>query len=142
MDVDPPILRRLAERLNEADQSKRGWITSGFMSKHLGTNKRFNEDNTGLGYKSADGLLAGVYRNSNDRNSAYLAKEFATDPLYGLRATLTAGAATGYSKPVMPVVMPGLLWGNQDNEIALGYVPKVGNVNPATLAVQFRKRLK
>lgn len=123
------------------DEDK-GWITSGFLSKHLGTDQKFNENNAGMGYKSEDGWLGGYYRNSLDKDSFYGGKEFQTDPLIGdkLRLAIVLGLVSGYNKNVMPMALPEILYGDKQNETALGLVPPIKGVTPATLALQFRKR--
>lgn len=126
------------------DPKPRGQITTGFLSKHLGTDQKFNEQNDGIGYRTEDGLLFGLYRNSLDKPSAYVAKEFLTDPLklgpVNLKAGLLAGGVTGYGKPVMPLLMPELVGSAGDHSLALGMVPKIKGVTPAVLALQYRKR--
>ena len=120
----------------------RGWLMSGFLSKHINADKDFNENNYGLGYKTNDGYLAGVYRNSLDKNSVYAGKEFQTDPLIGdkLKLAIVLGLVSGYNKSAMPMALPEILYGDKQNETALGVVPPIKGVTPATLALQFRKR--
>lgn len=120
----------------------RGWLMSGFLSKHINADKDFNENNYGLGYKTNDGYLAGVYRNSLDKNSVYAGKEFQTDPLIGdkLKLAIVLGLVSGYNKNIMPMALPEILYGDKQNETALGFVPPIKGVTPATLALQFRKR--
>lgn len=120
----------------------KGWITSGFLSKHIGADKEYNENNAGIGYKSKDGWLGGYYRNSLDKDSFYGGKEFQTDPIVGdkLRLAIVLGLVSGYNKNVMPMALPEILYGDKNNETALGLVPPIKGVTPATLALQFRKR--
>jgi hypothetical protein len=120
----------------------RGWLMSGFLSKHINADKDFNENNYGLGYKTNDGYLAGVYRNSLDKNSVYAGKEFQTDPLIGdkLKLAIVLGLVSGYNKNIMPMALPEILYGDKQNETALGFVPPIKGVTPATFALQFRKR--
>ena len=123
------------------NEDDRGWLMSGFLSKHINADKDFNENNYGLGYKTNDGYLAGVYRNSLDKNSVYAGKEFQTDPILDkLRLAIVLGMVTGYNKPVQPLALPELLYGNKEHEAALGFIPPIKNVTPATLALQYRKR--
>jgi hypothetical protein len=127
-------------------QDPRGYLLSGFLSKHLGSGaQQFNEDNSGLGYMTPDRLMFGMYRNSLNKPSAYLAKEL-TKGLSGLsddekiKAGLIAGLVSGYGKPVLPVLMPELMYSTPEREVALGLVPPIKGVTPATLALQLRKR--
>lgn len=124
-----------------ADEDKRGWLMSGFLSKHIKPSQDYNENNYGIGYKTNDGYLAGVYKNSLNKNSVYAGKEFQTDPILDkLRLAIVLGMVTGYDKPVQPLALPELLYGNKEHEFALGVVPPIKNVTPATFALQYRKR--
>ena len=67
------------------------------------TSAGFNNNNYGLGYKSADNFVVGVFRNSENKNSAYAAHEFKLSTW----GSVVVGAATGYkAAAVMPVIMP------------------------------------
>lgn len=129
--------------LQFVDPVLRGQMMSGFLSKHLGGGD-YNENNGGIGYRSDDGLMAGYYRNSLNKHSLYAGKEFATDKYRLGPADMQLGAVlggvTGYGKPVMPVVMPEVLGTMGDHTMALGMVPPIKGVTPATLALQLRKR--
>lgn len=119
-------------------------VTTGFLSKHLGTDRKYNETNTGLGFGARGGLLFGGYENSLGRPSFYAAKEWKTDPYrigsVDLQGGLLGGAVTGYGRPVMPLLMPEVLASMGDHSMALGLVPPIKNVTPAVLALQYRKR--
>ncbi len=121
----------------------KGYLLSGFMSKHMNTDQQFNEKNDGLGYMTPNNWMMGLYKNSLGKTSAYLAKELQSEGFNigpaEVKGLLTLGMATGYGSPVTPVVMPGLLAG-KDTQVALGLVPPVKGVTPATLALQLRKR--
>lgn len=124
------------------EQDKRGWLMSGFLSKHINPSQEYNEQNHGIGYKTHDGYLAGVYRNSLDKNSVYAGKEFQSDPILDekLRLAIVLGLVSGYNKPVTPLALPEVLYGNKEHEVALGFVPPIKKVTPGTLALQYRKR--
>lgn len=121
-------------------------VTTGFLSKHIGADKKFNESNTGLGASTKGGLLFGGYENSLGRPSFYMAKEWKTDPYrlgpLALQAGLLGGAVTGYGRPLMPLLMPEVLGSMGDHQMALGLVPPIKNVTPAVLALQYRKAFK
>lgn len=125
-----------------AEEDKRGWLMSGFLSKHLNPDKEYNEQNHGIGYKTHDGYLAGIYRNSLDKNSVYAGKEFKSDPVINdkLKLAIVLGLVSGYNKPVTPLALPEVLYGNKEHELALGFVPPIKKVTPGTLALQYRKR--
>lgn len=124
------------------DENDRGWLMSGFLSKHFNADRDYNENNTGIGYKNKDGWLAGIYRNSLDKNSAYAGKEFQTDPVMGdkLRLAMVLGLVSGYNKPILPLALPEVLYGNKEHELALGIMPSIKGVTPMTAALQYRKR--
>lgn len=119
-------------------------VTTGFLSKHIGADRDYNENNTGLGYVTPDGLMFGAYLNSLRKPSIYAAKEWKTDPYsvgpLQIRGGLLGGAVTGYEKPIQPLLMPEVLGAIGDHAIALGLVPPIKNVTPAVLALQYRKR--
>lgn len=124
------------------NEDKRGWLMSGFLSKHINPDRQYNEQNHGIGYKTHDGYLAGLYRNSLNKNSVYAGKEFQSDPILNdkLKLALVLGLVTGYNKPVQPLALPEVLYGNKEHELALGIVPPIKGVTPATAALQYRKR--
>jgi hypothetical protein len=126
------------------DDPIKGYLLSGFLSKHLGTDRQYNESNDGIGYMSPSGLMGGLYKNSLGKTSAYIAKELQSEGVKigpaEVKGLLTMGIVTGYGHPVMPLAMPGLLTSIGDQQLALGVVPPVKNVTPATIALQLRKR--
>ena len=83
------------------------------IGAHLYTahwSKHYNNVNTGLYYKTDTGLIAGVYRNSYDRPSAYVGMVVHSGPF-----EIVAGAATGYKgvcpkvcKTLTPMFVPSL----------------------------------
>lgn len=119
-------------------------ITTGFLSKHLGTDRRYNENNTGIGATTRDGLMFGVYQNSLNKPSLYAAKEWKTEPYqigpFGFQAGLLGGAVTGYRNHINPLLMPEVIGLLGEHALALGFVPPVKNVTPATFALQYRKK--
>lgn len=124
------------------EQDNRGWLMSGFLSKHINPDKDFNENNYGIGYKTNDGWLGGYYKNSLNKDSLYAGKEFQTDPIIGdkLRLAMVLGLVSGYNKPIQPLALPEILYGNKEHELSLGVVPPIKNVTPMTMALQYRKR--
>jgi hypothetical protein len=121
-----------------------GELLSGMVSKHIGADRQYNESNSGIGYKTPNGLLLGYYLNSLGKPSVYLAKEMTTDPMnvgpVAFRGGLLGGGVTGYGKPVMPLLMPEVTGTVGDTTAALGMVPPVKGVTPLTLALQLRKK--
>ena len=121
-----------------------GEVMSGFVSKHIGADRQFNENNNGIGYATPKGVLLGYYLNSLGKPSFYAAQELKTDPVnlgpVAFRAGLLGGAVTGYGKPLTPLLMPEVTGTVGDTTAALGVVPPVSGVTPLTLALQLRKR--
>jgi len=67
----------------------------------------------GLYARSADGLTAGILRNSEGGTSAHLSQTWRVQPL-GIPLDLTAGAITGYRRaPVLPLATASVLIGHQ-----------------------------
>lgn len=120
-----------------AEAAARGEITSGFISKHFG-GPPMNENNFGLGYVSPQGWMAGAYRNSLNKPSLYAGREFTRNLFGNVDGGVVLGGATGYGRPVTPLVLPELIYRNGDRRFAATVVPPVGGA-PATLALQVRK---
>lgn len=121
-----------------------GTLLGPLISYHFDRKAGFNERHPGLGYSTADGYGAGWYRNSLDKDSFYVGKEW-RKPLNGmLDATLQASLVTGYpAAPVLPAVMPGLLGKLGDgHELALMLMPPAGKYSRGGVALQYRKKLK
>jgi len=136
MDADA-----LALAIAAAANDNRGQLMSGFVSKHAGSTP-YNENNYGIGYRSPDGWMGGVYRNSLNKPSAYFGKEFTHDLLPNrLAAGLMVGGVTGYGRPVNPLLLPELIYKmDKERAIAMGLIPPVKGVTPATIALQLRRR--
>lgn len=132
----------LARAIAASVKDDRGELLSGFMSKHLGTNQRFNETNSGLGYRSPEGWMVGGYQNSLNRPSFYAGREFQADVIPNkLAAALMVGGVTGYGRPINPLALPALIYKmDQDRALAATMVPAIKGVTPATVALQLRKK--
>lgn len=126
-----------------------GQITSGFVSAHSSqTCKtpdkvliRCNGNNIGIGYRTADGWAFGVYRNSINRTSAFLAYE---EPLiapkpFGVHVGL--GLATGYRAAVQPFIYPAAVLRLGRVDLVVGAMPKMANTTPAVVWAQVRYSL-
>jgi len=125
-----------------AMDERRGEMLSGFLSKHIGTDKKYNENNAGMGYRSPEGWMVGGYQNSLNRPSFYAGREFQTDIIPNkLAAALMVGGVTGYDKPINPLALPALVYKmDQDRSLAGTFVPPIKGVTPATIALQLRKK--
>lgn len=126
--------------LDFKDPKLGGMITSGFLSKHFNTDKKYNETNHGLGYISPDGWLGGMYQNSLNKTSLYGGKEFRMplkDDMLDLGIIL--GLVSGYGG-IKPMALPEIMAKFGQNEFALGAIPPIKNVTPGTLALQYRRK--
>ena len=115
------------------------------LSKHLGSDVKYNERNYGAGltYEKDIGkgylasLIGGGYKNSNDRNSYYLAAGIAArkqflNKMY-LEAGIVAGGISGYGDSVTPAIMPMAGVGLKDvGKLRAMYAPKT-DTNPSVL---------
>lgn len=132
---------QLAKAIAAAANDKKGEMLSGFLSKHIGADQKFNENNMGLGYRSPEGWMLGAYQNSINRPSVYFGREFQTDLIPNrLAAGLMLGGVTGYGKPVNALALPELIYKMDDGRSIAGtFVPPVKGVTPATIALQMRR---
>lgn len=111
------------------------------------TGKRWREVNPGLGLRIglSDELSAqaGAYRNSQNRNSAYLIADYLPIEISGVRFGGALGLATGYRvSPVMPVAAFVARWQTDAAvSITLRFVPpKVPKVT-SVVAIEIGIRL-
>lgn len=76
------------------------WSVATVMSKHLGTETKFNEWNPGLGFEyhvnESVVIAAGRYKNSMDRKSSYLIGGWTPLHLGLVKAGVAVGAVNGY----------------------------------------------
>lgn len=84
------------------------------IGMHLGTyhfdrERQYQEFNPGV-YVVCDGWTAGAYRNSQNRNSAYIGKTF--EHVLG-PVDVTIGGVVGYTRaPVVPMLVPSIKIGH------------------------------
>lgn len=110
-------------------------LLSGFVSRHMSGD--YNENNYGIGIRIDDGRWSGwaigTYRNSIDRQSVYIGREWTWHVAGPVHIGALAGAATGYRTPIMPLALPELvvrfkrieaafLWQPIDSKNATGFV--------------------
>ncbi len=115
-------------------------VASGFASHHLNTNRKFNEDNTGIGYRfgRAD-VLVGYYRNSHNKDSFYAAYEAQWQVVKHLRVGVLAGAVSGYGHTALrPLVLPEVVGEYRGVELAVTYAPNTPQNPVAVVAAQAR----
>jgi hypothetical protein len=81
---------------------------------------RFNELNLGVYYKHSSGFGGGVFDNSLNRLSAHA--DYTTPEWHYL--SLTAGLATGYCLPIVPIAMASVrIPIDRQYSLRVGYVP-------------------
>lgn len=119
------------------------WIGPGALSFHTDRQPRHNEVNTGFNVECAwnerDAVGAGFYRNSDWRETHYLAYRWTPWMVGDFRLGALAGVADGYSSGVMPA--GGLVAVYEQKHWGLNILatPYVGG---AVLAVQIKWRLQ
>lgn len=113
-------------------------VLTGFMSKH-DSDKKLNEANHGIGYRSDYGYFVGYYVNSENRDSFYLGREFQHRLTPNLSVGLLAGAVTGYTHmSPAPLLLPELIFDYKKIETAVMVIPKLSGNVPTTVALQVR----
>lgn len=75
-----------------------------FQDREAGT---WNNRNPGMYARWDSGLVVGTLRNSERRQSVYVAKAWQTDRWHGIALDLTAGGITGYERTVSPLLSVG-----------------------------------
>jgi hypothetical protein len=110
--------------------------------------RQFQQANHGVGLRIDAGpwagWAAGVYRNSIDRTSIYVAREFLSSGValgpVSVHAGLLLGAATGYITPIAPLAAPELVMRAGQLEVALiAQLLRLEN-SPRFAALQLRCR--
>lgn len=97
-----------------------------------------NNANVGIYAKTAGGITAGIYRNTQHRTSVYAGYTLEHGPF-----ALTLGAITGYSaRPVMPMLAPSVaLPALAGITPRLTFIPKFGAVKAAALHLSIEATL-
>lgn len=106
------------------------------------TKAGYNNTNPGIGLRWADahgdGPVAGVYRNSEWRNSAYAGYAWNWQVAGPVSAQFVVGAVTGYKRgTVVPLVMPSVAYAvGPKTAVRLSGVPPVGSI-PGVVHLSF-----
>lgn len=117
-----------------------GALLTGFATHHF-SGSNWCENNYGVGYRTESNWAVGYYKNSLCKPSFYVAKEFTTSQHRPLRLGILLGAVTGYNTPVVPVVLPELVFGYHNLEVALLVNPIKLKETPQFMALQLRWRM-
>jgi hypothetical protein len=80
----------------------------------------YNNSNPGIYLRLDNGVTFGTYRNSDRRQSAYLAYTWESTEWHRFSAGLTAGGVTGYDRKVSPMLVPSVAFSG----VRLGIVPR------------------
>jgi hypothetical protein len=128
----------------------RGQVVSGFVSAHTDSQCRRPDkvyvrcqgNNIGIGYNTEAGWAFGVYRNSINRASAYVAYEEVVVQPQPIGMVVGLGLATGYRHAVVPIAYPGLLLRAGRWDVVVGGAPKMPNTTPGFVWAQVRYSLK
>jgi hypothetical protein len=124
-------------------------VMTGFVSKHAPCVNQspnglstpcYNERNTGLGFRANSGgwsgYSVGFYRNTFDRTSVYVGKEWQRQIVGPLYVGLFAGGVTNYGRPITPFVLPEVILKFDPVEAAL-LVQPFGEGRAAALQLRY-----
>jgi hypothetical protein len=103
-------------------------IVMHLTSKHI-SEKKYNEVNPGIGLRY-QGVIAGIYKNSFYRNSAYVGIEKSLDLGKYVAVGFDAGFVTGYAIRVAPFVSPNIRVIVGKNSLIVNFIPgfKFGHI--------------
>lgn len=123
------------------------WLSLGGVSRH--TSGDYQERNIGVGVEVqlAPGgntrMLAGAYRNSLDRSSAYLMAETVIWRRGPVGAGIVYGGATGYGwgiAGITPIALPSVVIDGDTVGLRVVLIPEIEKRVSGAVAVQFRLR--
>lgn len=140
---DSPLALMRAALLAPKTSADRGTLLGPTWSYHMNRDYPYNEQHPGIGYMTPKGYGAYTYRNSHDRSSVMVGKEFRHPLNQYLDLAGMVGAVTGYpAAAVLPVLMPGLVGKLGDHELALMLQPEIKGKTDGALSLQYRRRLR
>lgn len=85
------------------------------------------------------GVTVGAYRNSECHASAYVGRTWSTSGR--LSVAVTAGAVTGYSRPIVPLLLPSAALAISDGAVLrLTFIPKVEKRGTAGVHLSLERR--
>lgn len=114
-------------------------VLSGLLSYHIDTDKHYNQNNWGIGYRFGKvDVLVGYYHNSDYKNSFYAAYEARWKLLDYLQIGGIVGGVTGYKRAISPLLLPELALQVWRVELVVTYVPAVTRELPQLVALQAR----
>lgn len=103
----------------------------------------WNNVNPGLYAKTDSGYVFGTLKNSEFKQSFYAGLIWETKKVHGLSGHLTAGAITGYAKPVQPLLSFGVSYAVTDCfAVQLNYLPKPPKTGSSAVHLSLEWSLK
>lgn len=128
------------------------WLNVGGVSTHFGATQDngqpFNAINSGLGIEAdikGVTVSAGVYRNSIDRQSRYMAAEKMLLERGRFGFGVSAGVVDGYyyrDGGPMPMILPVARWDGDTIGLRALFIPPVDSRVTAAVAIQVRLRIR
>jgi hypothetical protein len=113
------------------------------LSKHSGT-RTYNEVNSGVSIRSQlsaeASVQAGVYKNSYNKTTVFVAAQWEPLALGPVRAGAFAGVGTGYPLPVLGGFMATLQ--AKDISVTLRGIPKVSKATDGVLSIELGVKIK
>ncbi len=100
------------------------------LTYHADRNAEYDEVNPGI-YTNCNGYTAGVYHNSEGRQSAYVGYTYSYK-----RVAVTTGMVYGYRNGPAPIIIPSVeVW----NKFRLAYIPQAPTATSNTRAIHLMK---
>ena len=115
------------------------WVVLTIASQHI-ESQGMNQSNPGIGVE-ANGYIAGIYRNSDYRNSVYVGRDWLPIVDGHLHAGLAYGAITGYRMAVAPLVAGRITYENGNFGVNLNVMPDPFWIKHSALGLQLKWRM-
>lgn len=116
------------------------------LSRHIATDKQYNERNYGAGIsvigRNGIGAAVGGYRNSLGSPSVYAGLIGRYRVTQAATVGLDVGVVSGYGRRLSPMIVPVLSIGIADRvSVNWRYLPALGDITPAVASVSVGIRL-
>lgn len=109
-------------------------------SYHRNREAGYNEENYGIGIR-ANGIAAGVYRNSIRKTSVYAGFAAQLFEYQGLSFTVLGGLVTGYEHKVSAMLVPEVGWRRNGYGVLMNYVPET-SLTSEVVTISFVKEMR
>ena len=97
------------------------YLVLNLASYHTIEDEEFNERNAGLGFLT-QGVEVGFYKNSYYDTSVYISQNKNFKVTENVQFRIQFGLATGYEYPVIPLLIPKVVVGNEV-QVWVGVIP-------------------